>query len=165
MKWLNTGIYQNDEVEATHIDAYLLSETLQSPRFGNAVMQQILDQIPAMKDDGNLADTIRRLCNEAIEDSLLKKLFFDAAIWWFPPSGLLNGTRNPRYFEGAGFLNLNDGYWLNTLEGYKRETCHCSPAKRKKGHVYREGGMYQEEVLGCRTEPWLDVPTRYLRSE
>jgi hypothetical protein len=158
VKWLNTGIYQNDETEATHIDAYILSEKLQSPRFGNAVMQQILEQIPTTKNDGTLADTIRRLCDEAIEDSLLKKLYFDTAIWWFPPNDFLNGTRNPRYFEGAGVLNRNDSYWLNALESHNRETCACSPMKRRKSHSDQ---TKDEESTGCRALPWMDEPSRF----
>lgn len=100
VKWLSTGIYQNDQTEATHIDAFLLSEKLQSPRFGNSEMRRILKQIPATKDDGTLADTLRRLCDETIQNSLQKKLHFDAAIWWFPPDILLNGTRNHDILRG-----------------------------------------------------------------
>jgi hypothetical protein len=161
VKWMNTGVYQNDESEATHIDAHLLAEKLQSPRFGNAVMQQILLQIPNTKDDGSLADNMRRLCEEESEKSLLKKLYFDTALYWFPPGGYLNGTRNPKYFEGAGVLMASDAYWLNVLERHKRETCACSPTKRRKVHRKFDDMKGHEDAEGCQAAPWLDKPERY----
>lgn len=162
IKWLNTGIYQNDEKEATHIDAYFLAEKLQSPRFGNAVMQCLLAQMPPMKTSGDMADTMRRCFDEGEEFSLLRKLMFDAVVWWFPPGDYLMGTRTPGYFEGAGLLYGNDKYWLKDVEEYRRETCQCPPSKRRKSsNNSSSSGMRQDVCDACRREPWLDEPRRY----
>lgn len=127
-------------------------------------MLKLLKQIPTMKENGQLAGTIRRLIEEATENSLLKKLFYDIAVWWFPPGRYLNGTKHPKYFEGAGFFLPIDDCWLNVLESHNRETCHCSPAKRRKGHVDWAEDLDLEPV-GCRAAPWLDHPSRYMLSK
>lgn len=39
IQWLHTGVYENFQIEGTHIDADILSKTIGAPRFGNAVME------------------------------------------------------------------------------------------------------------------------------
>ena len=55
--WLYTGEYTNPEIEATHLEAYVVAEKLQTPRFANAIMTLILQTIRSSKYDGILPAT------------------------------------------------------------------------------------------------------------
>lgn len=138
--WLYTGVYDNNQIMGTHIDAYLLAATLQSHRFGNAVMQKILADIPQCKYDGKLADiyrTVYRTCGQA---SLLRKLYFQTAVFWGKPLGLEAQT---------------DAQLIQALTAFKTTFCACRRRKPRRSHGMSLSNKPKNNPCACQKAPWL----------
>jgi hypothetical protein len=104
--WLYSGVYQNHQIYGNHIHAYWLAEQLHSSNFANAVMKKILQEMPARKYDEDLRDSYRHIWSNIKADSLLRKLFFDSAVFWKLEFGG-GGKEAPEFSYGEGVLGLN----------------------------------------------------------
>ncbi|KAE9375813.1 hypothetical protein N431DRAFT_454422 [Stipitochalara longipes BDJ] len=125
--WLYTGIYENAQIIGTHLDAYHLSEILQSPRFGNAIMQKILNELRARKFDEDLKNAYRSIFSTGRQSSPLRRLYFQAALFWgLEFSG--GGVERPKCFYRSGILGLNpevDRGLITELQRFRDTFCPC----------------------------------------
>lgn len=173
VQWLHTGVYENFQIEGTHIDAYNLSTTIGAPRFGNAVMEVILATMPARKYDQDLTERLRQIFLSCEVNSPLRTLYFESAIYWRMSYG-----RNDRIFEdfatrGDGVLTLDeveDEVLIEVLKKHRDEFCLCAnhefegrAAEARKMSKSHEGKKGKAEGLGnrivdgvciCRVAPW-----------
>jgi len=156
--WLYTGQYINAEIEATHLEAYILAEKLQSPRFANAVMTVILRAIRSTKYDGTLASNVQFLFANTAPKSLVRKLYLDTANFWYPIYRF--GTN----WRGGGILNPRNQEAINVLKFYRREICRCNfPARFQRMATLSDQIRNKPFVSNrfCHCEPWLDLPERF----
>jgi len=144
----------------THIDAYLLSEILRSPRFGNAVMEKILDSMSARKYDEDLKDIFRLLFERSSSSSPLFKLFFDACIYWKLELGG-GGSSTPKSFRSEGLLGLDpnrDEDLISALKRYKDKFCECSskqqPCRRTATQAPYRLSNVSTRKCPCGEAPW-----------
>lgn len=132
--WLYTGQYNNKaEIEANHLEAYVLAEKLQSFSFANAIMTQILRTIPSSKYDGTLAGNLQFLFANTGTSSPIQKLYFDTANFWYPIYRF--GTN----WRGGGILNPRNQEVINVLKFYRRDTCRCNfAAQLRRMEIHRD---------------------------
>ena len=148
--WLYNGIYENPQLAGTHLDAYHLSEILQSPRFGNAVMQKILNDLPARKFDDDLKATFQTIFQTCKPASSLCRLYFQAALFWGLEFGG-GGVELPKSFYGSGVLGLDpdiDSELIAELQRFRDTFCAC------------DSGEQQERLSGLKTQPGLATDGR-----
>ncbi|KAN0112589.1 hypothetical protein V8E51_005540 [Hyaloscypha variabilis] len=179
--WLYTGTYEHPQISGTHLDAYHLSETLQSPRFRNAIMQKILNELPARKFDADLKDTYRSIFRTSKPGSPLRRLYFQAALFWGLEFG---GGRvdRPKCFYGSGILGLDpevDRELIAELQRFRDTFCACGSNAQQE--VQSEPGSERgQKAQGraracsldnhagngacvCQKAPWLS-PVQFLTS-
>jgi hypothetical protein len=119
INFLNTGEYVNNQIEASHIDAYLLSEIFASPRFAEPIMREILASLPSSKYDGNLTEILDYIYKHASSNSLLRKVYFDVAEYWFSPKS------SDKFWVGGGTFTGAYRTLITALAEHARETCTC----------------------------------------
>lgn len=148
------------------MDAYILAEILQSPRFANAVMEKIMEALPASKYDEGLKDIFRQIFNNCSSFSPLRKAYFDAAVYWKLEFGG-GGKVAPKFFYGQGVLGLDpaqDGELMHSLQKHKEEFCSCRKDQQAPEERRRDNGMTLknslEKLCKCQTAPW-DAPHHY----
>ncbi|KAH7357074.1 hypothetical protein BKA65DRAFT_534817 [Rhexocercosporidium sp. MPI-PUGE-AT-0058] len=169
--WLDNGIYKNSQLEGTHIDAYLLSKTIGSPRFGNAIMEVILATMQTRKFDTELTDDFRRIYEHGEAFCPLRALYFETAVFWT----LAYGRGDRRYqgmaFHGDGILGLDsveDDVLIEVMEKHRKEFCPCvakeygahkvAAAMKETGSL---GDQSADEKCICNIAPWLRDRERF----
>jgi hypothetical protein len=166
-KWLESGIYTNKQIAGSHIDAYILSEALQSPRFGNAVMQYILADIRSSKYDVELKNIFRNIFAKCSKESPLRKLYLEASVFWKLEFGG-GGRSKPASTYGEGVLGLDpehDRSLIETLDKHKGEFCKCNvKALCESLQAKTLRNLSGAQVCICQKEPWLVRPERFYRA-
>jgi len=179
--WLYTGIYENPQLAGSHLTAYRLSETLQSPQFGNAIMQKILNGLPARKYDGDLKDIYRSIFNTSKPSSPLRRLYFQAAMFWGLEFGG-GGVERPKSFDGSGVLGLDpdvDSGLIAELQRYRGTFCACDsseqqelqsepemqpvPATNGRPRAFSLNDQAGNGACACQKAPWLN-PQQFFTS-
>ena len=173
VQWLHLGVYENFQIEGTHIDAYNLSKTIGAPRFGNAVMEAILATMPSRKFDQDLTERFQQIFLSCEVTSPLRTLYFESAVYWRMSYG-----RNDRIFEdlatrGGGVLTLDeveDEVLIEVLKKHRDEFCLCASHELegrdaeaekvskqhegKKGKVEGLEDRIRNSMCICRVAPW-----------
>jgi hypothetical protein len=169
--WLESGRYTNDEIEASHLQVYILAEQLQSSNFANAIMKDVLRAIPAAKYDATLGEDLELVFKNTTETSLIRTLYFDAVYFWYIyPGGRLYGEH---WSSGGDIIYKCSKELYASLRSHRRETCRCDFRKERSELDLYEGtlsaadgtvGTLRMDVLrsdACHQEPWLDQPERF----
>lgn len=161
--WLINDTYNNIEYESTHIDAYQLSKTLKSPRFGNAVMKKVLAIIPSRKFDSDLKDTLREISKKCAQGSPLRSLYFEAYHYW---------SMIPSYhLLGLDEELMKDRDLAAVLETHPLDTCPCTEKYREfveandvssedVHHAIEDKDEGMKSCI-CSLGPWHQNPARF----
>ncbi|PVH83825.1 hypothetical protein DL98DRAFT_615171 [Cadophora sp. DSE1049] len=173
IQWLHTGVYENFQIECTHVDAYILSKTLGSPRFGNAVMEVILATMPSRKFDQGLTKKYQQIFLNCEVECPLRILYFESAVYW----KMSYGPKDTRYggwaTRGEGVLMLDvveDEVLIEVLEKHRRNFCPCADDECEAREIVvgkraRSAGPGTSNLVGldnktvqgvciCKIAPW-----------
>lgn len=166
-RWLDDGTYNAGDIVRmhSHVDAYLLSETLSSQRFGNAVMRSLLIDVRSRKFDPSLKYSYRQIFAHCTLNSPLRKLYFEASVFWrieFGGGG--NAKRTSMWAEGV--LGLDpaaavDKRLIQELELHKKKFCVCKNRRISRIRGKALPVVSQTGYCKCSREPWFRSPKRF----